>query len=618
MLPMRQRFAGLKAWLTKIKLQFNKLRAKLVVYYFAFILIPISVVLFFVLNAAVGIMKDEVLGYVLNTLDQASKNVDEVVERLMNQTTRVCIDDRLEAILMRTGDKTPEEIIAFDDEISDIITFYMGDTPNIESFYIFGYDQSVYRMKGADSSLKQDYTFTSADWYKRMRKLGLASMLLPSQRQTDVLSVSPPKNVISYISEVRHPNSGSVIGYARANVDQRIFNAQLGDINLIGNSKLVIMDNNKTIIFHSEPEYVSTQLRADYIGDVFQRGKGSLIADEDGTETIVAFTTSQTTGWTMLYTVPADTIYEKINSVNVALLYILGIGVPAAIWIAAVVSGGYLRSLSVLRNHMKLAEKGEFGTKVDISAGGEIGELAASFNHMMERIKQLIEQVYQTEINRKAAELGALQAQINPHFLYNTLQIIDIMAEEKDAGEISQACQALSKVFRYSIRKVEKVSVKDELTHVENYIFIQKLRFGDRLNVTYKVAPETLKMETLKLVIQPLVENSIMHGTENSVVKCDLTISVSLLQDKLSISVDDTGIGMDEREVERVQAQINSQEPLSGAADGESGGIALRNVNQRLKLRYGEQYGLFIRSRKFKGTQVLIIMPAYKYLRGDG
>lgn len=599
----------------RLRSPFKKIRTKLILYYLVFMIVPISLVLFFVFNVTIDIMKDEVLGYVLSTLDQANYNVDEVVERLMNQTTRVCVDSEVQGVLRRRHNATQEEMVDRDDRLSDIIVEYMSDIPNLESFYIFGYDGAIYRMKDAKSSLRYDYTFTSADWYKKMKKLNLSSMLIPTHPQSDTLNQGTPSNVISYISEIRRPGTGMVIGYAMANVEQNIFDSQLSGISLSENSNLVIIDNNKTIIFHSQPEYVSTQFRAGYMGDIFEQKKGSLIATENDTETIVAFTTSQTTGWTIIYTVPTDTIFQKINSLTYALVYMLIICIPVAVLIAAMVGSGLSQSISALRDRMKLAEGGEFEALIEVHSNDEIGELEESFNSMLERIKELIERVYQTEINRKAAELGALQAQINPHFLYNTLQVMDIMAEEKEAYEISEACQALSKVFRYSVRKTERVSLQEEIEHVENYVYIQKLRFGDRLDVSYQIQPEARKVEIIKLVIQPLVENAIVHGSENSVLKCSVSISAAVLQDTLTIIVDDTGIGMDEAAVERIEAEINAPEaPSAPTQKREGSGIALRNVNQRIKLQYGEQYGIYIKSKKFKGTRVLVTLPAKKYL----
>ena len=165
---------------------------------------------------------------------------------------------------------------------------------------------------------------------------------------------------------------------------------------------------------------------------------------------------------------------------------------------------------------------------------------------------------------------------------------MDIMAEEKEAYEISEACQALSRIFRYSVRKMEEVSLIEEIEHVENYVYIQKLRFGDRLDVVYQIQPETKGLEIIKLIIQPLVENAIVHGTENSIKKCKVTISTTLYQDVLTIIVDDTGIGMERDELARVEADINAK-GKPAASKKVYGGIALRNVNQRIKLRYGER-----------------------------
>jgi two-component system sensor histidine kinase YesM len=261
---------------------------------------------------------------------------------------------------------------------------------------------------------------------------------------------------------------------------------------------------------------------------------------------------------------------------------------------------------------MKLAESGDFDTQIKVKSKDEIGELSLSFNKMLTRIKQLIQRVYQTEIVRKEAELSALQAQINPHFLYNTLQIMDIMAEEKGADEISGACQSLAKIFRYSISKVtDLVALKVEIIHVEKNVFIKLLRLGEKLSVEYNLDESLYRYEIIKLILQPLVENAIIHGIEKDGRNCVIKVSASLTGDNLILSVEDNGVGMTAEELMKLQSSL--YQDTDEERPKRHGGIALKNVNDRIRLYYNDKYGMSIQSKKHKGTKVTLILPARLY-----
>ena len=258
--------------------------------------------------------------------------------------------------------------------------------------------------------------------------------------------------------------------------------------------------------------------------------------------------------------------------------------------------------------------EGDFDIRAATGASDEIGQLTLSFDKMVERTKQLIENVYQSEIYQKEAELNALQAQINPHFLYNTLQTIDMMAEEEGADEISDACQALSKIFRYSInRGQEFVHVQDEIVHIENYMLIQKLRFGGKLEVRYDIQNECRELYIVKLLIQPMVENAVVHGMENVLDKCHVTIRVYRKEDCLYAEVEDNGTGIAPGQLMELNEKLarSAEQKMVHEVDYVKNhrSIGLENTNARIKLYFGQEYGITITSEEGTGTKVCIKLP---------
>lgn len=224
-------------------------------------------------------------------------------------------------------------------------------------------------------------------------------------------------------------------------------------------------------------------------------------------------------------------------------------------------------------------------------------------------------------VSKKQAEYLALQNQINPHFLYNTLEGIRSEALMEGMDSIAEMTEALATFFRYTISNVDHlVTLEDELANIENYYYIQQFRFGDKLklNIQYAFREELDEMEILqyrlpKLTLQPVVENSIYHGIERKVGKGHLVIRISATDSRLVIKVSDDGLGMEAEKVRELNEKLKSLslDDVNPKTD-KQGGIAIQNVNNRIKLLFGEEYGIYVYSQKDAGTDVEISLPLVK------
>ncbi len=269
----------------------------------------------------------------------------------------------------------------------------------------------------------------------------------------------------------------------------------------------------------------------------------------------------------------------------------------------------FSKRVNYLVNKFKRVETGDFSVTESVSGKDELRILDDQFNHMLETIQSLIRENYIQELEKKEAELQNLQLQINPHFLYNTLETISSIAALRQAFTVCGLCGKLGEIFRYSLGKDygEFVTVEQELHHVENYVYIQKVRYGDKFEVFYHVEPRLQQCMILRFILQPVVENAILHGIAPMAGKGTLEITVEKREEVLCVRVEDNGVGMDSTKKAELENYISR--PETGIGGVEQGSIGVRNVHRRIRLACGEPYGISIESEPGRGSSFLITFP---------
>ena len=262
--------------------------------------------------------------------------------------------------------------------------------------------------------------------------------------------------------------------------------------------------------------------------------------------------------------------------------------------------------VELLVKKFRCAETGDLSVSEKISGTDEIAVLDQQFNRMLGKLDQLIKTSYVQKLENKEAQLKNLQLQINPHFLYNTLETISSIAAVKQVFVVCDICGKLGEIFRYSLGKNygELVPLEQEMTHIKNYMFIQKIRYGDRLQVFYNIDVDAAHVHIPRFILQPIVENAISHGLSNLTSVGTLEVSAFEKKDRLYIEIEDDGEGMVREKVAEITRFINTAKPVEGKKN-----IGIRNVNQRIKLAYGEAYGITIRSAPYQGSRFTIQLP---------
>ncbi|WP_462405414.1 cache domain-containing sensor histidine kinase [Gracilibacillus sp. Marseille-QA3620] len=333
--------------------------------------------------------------------------------------------------------------------------------------------------------------------------------------------------------------------------------------------------------------------------------RGYSIQSVKGERYFVSYVQSSYLGWTYWNVVPFDVMFSNIQAIKVVVILLLSIMLIMLILTALYFIRRVTRPLDKLVVMMQEVPKGSSWVIKQIDTPkyyeNDIGMLFSSFKRMIEQIDDLIKENYEKQISIKDAKFNALQAQVNPHFLFNTLESINWQAKANKQTEISQMVQSLGHLLRQSINfKESQITLKSELDIVNSYVTIQKFRFDERLSFQSHVPDSLMSCMVPKFTLQPLVENAIKHAVEPSLKKGEIRILVSHKEDRLIISIEDNGPGISSQRLDEIkESNVNSK----------GNGIGLNNIDERIRLSYGEEYGISIETRLGKGTVVKVILP---------
>ncbi|MCD9026424.1 sensor histidine kinase [Cohnella silvisoli] len=325
------------------------------------------------------------------------------------------------------------------------------------------------------------------------------------------------------------------------------------------------------------------------------------LTEIDGVNYILVKKTIPSVHWRLYYLVPLQSISLDAGNIARATLLIIAFCVVVLIVLIWLITKTLLRRINELNKKMKLVENGNLQIEVTSHVGDEIGELTNRFGRMIRHVNELIQENYQNKIVQKDAELKALQAQINPHFLYNTLSIINWSALEIEAENISHLVTTLSNYYRTALNKGNNViAIRDEMENTKAYLTIQLAMHDHKFDVALELDEEIYEYKTINLMLQPIVENALQHGID---CKEDgrgwVSISVAFAGDDIEFVVSDNGPGMDPSLIDEIL--------VAG-----SRGYGIKNVNDRIQLLFGEAYGLRIESVPGSGTTVVIRIPKYR------
>lgn len=382
----------------------------------------------------------------------------------------------------------------------------------------------------------------------------------------------------------------------------------LEDISLGNQGYLYMIGSDGELIYHPRMQLIETGQMDENISAAVQYRDGNYREEYHGEERNVSVKSVGYTGWKLLSVTPEKGLSLSNLKMRLFVVFVAASFLLVLILINAFISSRITDPIQELEKSVNAIEAGELDKEVYTGGSYEIQHLGRSIGDMAKRIKMLMQDIVVEHESKRKSEFDTLQSQINPHFLYNTLDIIVWMIENEKKQEAVKVVTALARFFRISLSKGKSIiTVRDELEHIRSYLTIQQMRFKNKFIYEIEAGEEVMDLACLKLMLQPLVENAIYHGMEFMDGDGEIHVKAQRQEDDLWIEVCDNGLGMTPEQVE----SLLSEKPPVPSKRGS--GIGVKNVNERIRLYFGEGYGLVILSEPDEGTAIRIHLPAKPY-----
>lgn len=591
----------IKKYWEKFKQASGKLKTQLYLGYgVTFAVLSILIISFLFLGVK-RLMMDQIGQSRLDVLKQISERSNTIKNSTITISNLYRYDEEVQRCLNENGlsEEEMEQAGRYLDGVKENYDRVFHDVGVAYDVVILGDNGFRYASRGRDH-----YDFDGLEsqlWYKRSYDAENDIVFISSFREKFDLSSREERYVFAAFRRVAGTEGGET-GTILVNVDEKYLEDLYGTAE--DRSNLYIFDKKGNIVSSRE----KSLLGKNFIGvDNFRRFYGENeyhIIKKLGQDYLLSNYYDPQTGWTIVEEMPCAVILQPLNQALVLLLVIVSGCLLAGTGAACYMSERISKPILKLCRLMDRVKQGDFDVISDIRGYEEVNQLKDSFNEMAAEIKKLLEDIRDNEMQKRKSEMDFLRAQINPHFLYNTLFSIQCMIELKKNDQAVLMMAAFIDLLKKTLSvDTDFITLKEEFESTEKYLALQQIRYGDKVHYECEMGAETEQCLVPALIIQPIVENAIFHGIEAKEEAGLIIVESVVSEGALLITVSDDGVGLDEKELARMTAQFGEREYQSGRS------IGILNVLNRIKINFGEEYGLTVESEPGIGTSVTMKFP---------
>ncbi|WP_332632534.1 sensor histidine kinase [Halalkalibacter flavus] len=526
------------------------------------------------------VMENKISDTTSNFLSVIDWNIDTFVADIESSANIIVTSNDIQGFLNHT--ELTIESYKMQTATRDLLINVTNNKPFINAAYV-GNEQNEYLQlsQGQSNYFGTVYDqINRTNWYNMLEQQDGNGVWFKGI-ETDFIESS---NLLMYGKFIRDLETIEKIGVLIISVNKSVFDNMFKNIN---NEEEILIFDQDTVIYSNDNE---NQDKYKSIIEMLQNPQEAQIVEIENEKYILNHTTNTITNWKIVSVVPYKYVVKEFNYIRALTVLLLVLSFLLSTISAFLISKKITKQLSLLRNVTEGMEKREMISNIAFDSNDEIGKVGNRFVQLYNRNSELTVQLYESQLKEKEAELLALQNHINPHFLYNTLNSIFWMAQKSNAKLIAKMAVSLSKIFKLTLNDGKYITtVENEINQVKSYIDIQNIRFDNKIKYSIDIDSLLLKENIIKLILQPLAENAVYHGLELIEGNGEIKITGRKVNDAMIFEVIDNGVGFDTEEV---------------AASKQ--GYALKNINERIKLQYGQNYGMTIESKKDRGTKVIV------------
>ncbi|CAM3445323.1 sensor histidine kinase [Marinicrinis lubricantis] len=582
------------------------IRYKLIVHFLLISIIPSIILGALILLTTNRVIERQVNDNTLQLIDKVNKVLENVMSSMQNITYLVPFNplvDRFVSMQSSEGRFT-------EDEQYELKQFLQGFTTlhsEIAGIMVVNRNGEYVSNEMYTRTAKN---LTKEAWYQEAVESKGVFRIVGHPEARNVTSHVPYKEdeIISVVRSVLDPDTQQVKGVILIDVKLRVIAETVKDVRLGRSGYLMVIDEDGQTIYNPTHAVIE-QMPQEWFADTDHSGTFS--KEIDGNRLQFIYLKSSFTGWNTIGVFSSrESVYEarELSFYVISFVYVVCLlGIAASFMLSYNIS----KPIHKLMLLMKQAESGDLTKRYRGRSKDEVGMLGGSFNTMINQINKLLSLTKLQERQKRETELRSLQAHIKPHFLYNTLDTIQWMARRRNAEDVAEVVESLSKLFRIGLsRGKDMIPFEEELEHIRSYLMIQKTRYRDKLNYNLDIAPGMGQFYVMKLILQPIVENAIYHGIKERKGAGQITIQAWANDGRLMIRISDNGKGMTAETLARVREQLSESisEKAKNYTEGKKS-YGIVNVQERIKLTFGETYGISIQSEWDQGTTVTIEHP---------
>jgi two-component system sensor histidine kinase YesM len=566
------------------------IRSKMLLSIIALMLIPVLGIGIFSYQNSKAIIIKKTREYNTDVLSEISRNIeftlDEISRIYYSIFTNEIVQNTLDNEL--TGFPNVQSSIDAKKRVENLLLEAIIDHKALQSIYIFAESGNQY------NSITAGYPLSMSQKDK--------SLVAEAKGKMVWFDPDPNRLVIPGGRTINDLETQQRIGYMLFNFKEQGLYRIYQETNLHRLNEVFMINDSGTIISNENKQLINTKLEPDLLNQVLSGKEGFFHHMVSGKDYYIAYQEIRETGWRIVSMITAAQYEEEVISLRTRIFLIIAVSFTLSIILLVLWSNSMSKPIRNLSRMMQRVEMGTYDVRFDYPYENEMGVLSRNFNNMVERINYLIKEVYQEQLLQQRTELKYLKTQINPHFLFNTLDSIHWLAVIKGVPELGDITKKLADMLREGIKGEDFIPVEQEVQNITNYLDIQKYRFGDRMNVDIHVQLEIMKVIIPKFILQPIVENAIVHGIERKLDSGFIRIEGYMREETIYFTISDNGDGIKPENLKMLLVTSMDE-------DQQKNGIGLMNVDQRIKLYYGESYGVHIHSIVGEGTTVTLRLP---------